>query len=277
MPAMDRRGALIAVVVAAATTAHAAPQKQPEKTPADLVIAALDDSMNWGTDATATFAFDWDKTAPLDATTMAHVSMGDVELVNATVGFASSGTEAFVSGEIREFGDCGSGGRNCGVTLGWLHGAFLVEKSPFGWRPTVWNRSNLDNPAPADTADLPRKLGGADDAVKLFESTLGDPKAFAKTVSDRKDAVLLGSAKGERFVGGAKIRAKLAAWNLALQVRGGIQAGLSQNNSFAWVAANVDARPAKGAKDKPPAPYRLLAIYEKTAGGWKLVSVSFSD
>lgn len=87
--------------------------------------------------------------------------------------------------------------------------------------------------------------------------------------------MLYGSAREERFVGGAKVRAKLLAWNLGLTVRDGVQAGLSHGKSLAWVAANVDARPAKTPK-AAPTPYRLLVIYEKTGDSWRAVSVSFS-
>ncbi|HEY4055502.1 MAG TPA: hypothetical protein VGM39_02800 [Kofleriaceae bacterium] len=260
---------LLALLVVSASAA-ADTKKQ---SPTEVLVAAIDDEMNWGSHPIATFAFDDDKASPLDNPDASMLGMGDVELQNPVVGFAADGTEAFVAGDIRQFGDCG-GGSSCGKTLGWLHGAFLVEKGDSGWSPTVWHISQLGKPAETQTP-LARKVTDAEDAAKLFEATIADPKAFAKTVSDRKDAVLLGSDKGERFVGGAKVRAKLAAWNLSLQTRGGVQAGVSQNKTFAWVAANVDARSIS----KPKAPvtaYRVLAIYEKVDATWKLVSLSFS-
>jgi len=120
---------------------------------------------------------------------------------------------------------------------------------------------------------LPRAVAaGAEDAVKVFESSIGDPKTFAATVSDRKDVVLYGSEQRERAAGGAKVKAKLAAWKLAFKVRDGIQAGLA-GKSVAWVAANVDAT---GPKQKTAAPYRVLALYEKTGTTWKLVQAHFS-
>ena len=121
---------------------------------------------------------------------------------------------------------------------------------------------------------LERKIEpGAEDAVKLFESTLADPKAFAKTVSDRKDVVLYGSDQKERFVGGAKVRATLDKWHLAIAVHDGIQAGVTSSKTVAWLAANVDVRSTPKTK---PTPYRLTAIYERTGHAWKLVLVHFS-
>jgi hypothetical protein len=112
---------------------------------------------------------------------------------------------------------------------------------------------------------------GTEDAVHEFESTLGDPAAFAKTISDRKDAVLFGSEPTEHYIGGALVRARLAKWRLALKIRDGVQAGLAAK-SVAFVAANVDAT-ANG----KTTPYRLFAIYEKTDGAWRAVLVQFAD
>lgn len=134
--------------------------------------------------------------------------------------------------------------------------AFLVKK---GVQPDV----------------LPKEIAGAEDVVKVFEASLGDPKAFAATVSDRADVVLYGSELAERTVGGAKVKAKLSAWKLAFKVRDGIQAGVTKSRRVAWVAANVDATSTKKPKN-PSEPYRVLALYEKTGSEWKLVQAQFS-
>lgn len=123
---------------------------------------------------------------------------------------------------------------------------------------------------------IPKRIGaGAEDAVKVFEGSIGDPKIFAASVSDRKDAVLIGSAPGEKTVGGAKVSAKLTNWKLAFAVHDGVAAGTTASKTVAWIAANLDARPA-GKPDAKPAPYRALLIYEQKAGAWKLVAARFS-
>jgi hypothetical protein len=110
--------------------------------------------------------------------------------------------------------------------------------------------------------------------AKQAEATLGDPAAFAATVSDRKEVVLYGSNK-EKSVGGAAVKAKLLAWNLAFKVRDGVRAGVSANKDVAWVMVNVDTVPAKKPTAKP-IPYRAMLFYELTGTDWKLVSAQFS-
>ena len=258
----------IAIVALLASTASA----DKTKTPTDELKTTLNDQLNWGTSNSPRFAFHKDKTAPLGSDVYASLSMGDIDPQNVVIGFSSDGKDAFVASDLREYGDCGGSG-NCGVTLGWLHASILYEKDGGRWEPAVWHVAELSAGAAGDP--IARKIEDADDAVKVFETTLGDPKAFAKTVSDRKEVVLYGSDKGERFVGGAKVKGKLTSWNLTLTVHDGVQAGLSSGKTLAWVAANVDARPAK--KPKAAAqPYRVLVIYEKTGATWKIVSLMFS-
>lgn len=110
-------------------------------------------------------------------------------------------------------------------------------------------------------------------AVELFQKTIGDPKAFAATISARKDVVLYGTEPNERFVGGAAARATLLKWGLSLTVHGGIRAGVTKSKTVAWIAADVDAR---SAKSKASAPYRLTVVYEKAGTEWKIVQIHFS-
>lgn len=112
-------------------------------------------------------------------------------------------------------------------------------------------------------------------AVKRFEATLGDPAAFAKTVSDRDDVVLYGSEAKERYVGCEAVRAALRKWKLAFSVRDGVVAGATASKTVAWLAANVDARPA-GKPKAPATPYRVTVIYELHGAAWDIVQLQFS-
>lgn len=103
--------------------------------------------------------------------------------------------------------------------------------------------------------------------VEQFKKTIGDPKAFAATISARKDVVLYGTEPTERFVGGAAARATLMKWNLALSLHGNMRAGLTKSKTLAWIATDVDAGKTI---------YRLTVIYEKTGSDWKLVEIHFS-
>ena len=115
---------------------------------------------------------------------------------------------------------------------------------------------------------------GAEDVVKRFESTIGDPKLLAASVSARPEAVLFGSEAAERWVGGDKVKAQLVKWKLGFKVNGGVQAGVTKAGAMGWVAANVDAFPI--AKPAQVTPYRVTAFYEKAAAGWQLVALHFS-
>jgi hypothetical protein len=164
------------------------------------------------------------------------------------------------------------------------HATALWQLGAKDWEIVAWDVGNVvDGKAQAASikkGDVPAPIAkkidaGAEDVVKLFESTIGDPKALAATVSARKDVVLYGNEAKERTQGGAKVKAKLEAWKLGFKVRDGIQAGVTKSKTVAWVAANVDSTSAKKPKDKP-VPYRLFAIYEKTGAEWKLVHANFT-
>lgn len=163
-----------------------------------------------------------------------------------------------------------------------LHVTGLVEKSGKDWTWVAWHvappLTAKDQVALAKQNTLPdpipRDLRKADEVVKLVEGVLANPPELVKLVSDRKDVVMYGSAGAERYVGGAKVKKQLAAWNLALEVRDGIQAGLVGEN-VAWIAMNLDAKSMKKPNDKT-SPYRLLAILEKAGTAWKIVQLHFS-
>lgn len=162
------------------------------------------------------------------------------------------------------------------------HATGLLEKGAKGWDWVAWHitrpvdakeEAQLRGQVKVDK--LARSISGAEEAVAVFEASLEDPKALADSVSDRKDVVLYGSDSAERTVGGAKVKAKLAAWKLTFKILDGVQAGVTANKTVAFVAANVEATSLKNPK-APVAPYRVMAIYEKTGTTWKLVQANFS-
>jgi hypothetical protein len=200
---------------------------------------------------------------------------------------SSDGKAAWVATHARRAIQCaGLTGtvKQCGDPTDTIEVTLLYEAAGKKWRPVAVHSAH----AMADK-DVTRAIAGgakldpiakqvdptAEAAVKVFESSLADPKALAATVSDRKDAVLIGSAPGEKIIGGAKIRTTLQAWKLALSVHDGIAAGTTASKTVAWVAANLDARPV-GKADARPNPYRALFIYEQKASGWQLVAAQFS-
>ena len=206
----------------------------------------------------------------------------DIAKVDAskTLAVAIDADTAVISTQLGEYATCGKDG--CKNPDGWLRATAVFEKGPSGWQPLAWSITpSIPSSSQEEAIDdkinpdkLARDLGGADDAVKVFEATIGDPKAFAGTLSSRPEALLLGSEMPERYVG-AKAKSQLGAWNFAFTVRDGVRAGLSKSGNVAWVAANVDAKPAKQ-KNARALPFRVFAVYEKIATTWKLVQLQFS-
>jgi hypothetical protein len=162
-------------------------------------------------------------------------------------------------------------------TNAWFRGAAVFERAGVQWQPVAWHvygRRFGQAKATAPLAKLERAVDkGAEDAVTSFETTLGDPKAFAATVSDRGDVTLAGSEKAELVIGGANVRATLAKWGLAFKVHDALRAGVTASASVVWIAANLEASKAK----QKPALYRALIVYERGAKSWQIVQLSFSS
>jgi hypothetical protein len=206
----------------------------------------------------------------------------DSETDRVTIGLTDDGAAAWLASDRRFVGDCGGDGGGCGKTIAKLHVSGVFEHGKDGWGPVVWDiATDVTGTRQAEMikdgkalAAIPAKVDGADAAVALFSSTIGDPKALAKTVSARKDTLLYGSEDGERYTG-AQVAATLLKWKLAFKVHDGVRAGLSTNGALAWVAANVDATPVAKPKAKPT-PYRALFVYLKAGDHWELVQAQFS-
>jgi hypothetical protein len=163
------------------------------------------------------------------------------------------------------------------------HASALWEKTDTGWKlvafsvvPTV---ASKEQRAANQAGVMPPKITAANGASGVYFMTIFRDifrENADVTVSERKDAVLFGSAAKERFVGGPAIRKAMKSWRLAFTVRDDIAWGTTKGRML-WIAANMDARPL----DKPkatPVPYRVFLIYEGDAGGndYELVHGSFS-
>ena len=214
----------------------------------------------------------------------AYDRLGGMDSVTdrVSIGLTDDGAAAWLASDRQLVGDCGGDGGGCGKTLATTHVSGVFEHGKDGWGPVVWDvATNVSGKRQAsDLADgkalapIPAKIDGADAAAALFSSTIGDPKALAKTISARKDTLLYGSEDGERFTG-AQVAKTLLKWNLAFKVHDGVRAGLSTNGALAWVAANVDATPVAKPKAKST-PYRALFVYLKAGDHWELVQAQFS-
>jgi ketosteroid isomerase-like protein len=233
---------------------------------------------------TPTFAFTGNLTLEhpksLDEATTGFPDVAKAD-ASKTVVLAIDADTAVISTHLGEYSSCGKDG--CKTPDSWLRATAVFEnKGPAGWQPLAWSITpSIPSSSQQDAIEdnispdkLARDLGGADDAVHVFEATITDPKMFAGTFSDRKEVLMFGSEMPERFAG-AKAKAQLSAWNFGFSVRDGVRAGLSKSGNVAWIAANVDAKPVKQ-KNAKALPFRVFAVYEKIATTWKLVQIQFS-
>jgi hypothetical protein len=196
------------------------------------------------------------------------------------VGMTADGKVGWIAMELSFSSLCGMATCMHDPPVAEAHGTALFERGPQGWQPIAWDFARVlpgkeeaiakQHPPAAIARSI---AAGADDVVREVSAALATPAALAKLVSDRPDVVLYGSARKERFVGGAAARAKLLAWKLQLELRDGVLAGLTTDKAAAWLVANVDAT---GPGDKRATAYRLFAICEKTPAGWRVVQLSFS-
>jgi hypothetical protein len=223
----------------------------------------------------------WDAPASLEDAVFGFPALSYVDRAKTVVGFAGDDT-AFVSANIGEFSQCPNTGCARSTPESWLRATAVFEKSNGIWQPLAWA---ITPPIPGSDQvqamgdgivpdKLTRNVAGAEAAAMLFETTIGDPKLFAATVSSRADTAMFGSEMGERYTGGQVAR-QIQSWNLIFRVRDGVRAGASKSGKVAWVAANVDALQNKRPKAKS-IPYRMFAIYELVGRDWKLVHLQFS-
>lgn len=275
------RHSLLALVLVAALTRIGRAEDAAD------VKAMIEDLPMRDSDAGPRFAFTDDR--PYQSTDKERGGqpnfMGSkVAVTKQVTGLVAGGMALWVAAEVKgvpQPGDCAPG--PCAPNRDLPHHlTALLVKRKGGWDWMAWHVA-----PPVDAKEEARLLGqvkvdklateitGAEDVVALFRTTMQVPEELAKSVSDRRDVVLYGSATAERTVGGAKVRAKLAAWNLSFKIVDGVQAAVSTSKTAAFVAANVEATSLKNPK-QPASPYRVLAIYEKGPTTWRLVSLHFS-
>jgi len=155
----------------------------------------------------------------------------------------------------------------------------LVVKTTAGWRihSAAWTRGVPDAKVNKDA-----KAGKMKSAEFQLGDTPGDASlraAFAKLVGDgldataatRKDLIALGTAPGERTMGGAIHAKAWAAWKGKAKVTESV-AGLAPSGTTGWVAANVDVD-----KGGYKIPFFVFCVFDKTAkGDWSVVHSHFA-
>ena len=223
----------------------------------------------------------WDAPASMEEAVFGFPAHAYVDRAKTVVGFAGEDT-AFISANVAELSQCPNTGCARGIPETWLRATAVFEKVSGIWQPLAWA---ITPPIPGSDQiqamgdgivpdKLARNVAGAEAPAMLFETTIGDPKLFAATVSSRAETAMFGSEMGERYTG-RQVARQIQSWNLIFKVRDGVRAGVSKSGKVAWVAANVDALQNKRPNAKP-IPYRLFVVYELVGKDWKLVHLQFS-
>jgi hypothetical protein len=201
----------------------------------------------------------------------AKVSFGELSkpLEPITVGRSADGKTVWIGEDIEYAPD------HTTTTLARVHATGLFDD---GQLAVAWHLGEIAPPqgkkaAPIELLKLAKQIDpGAEAPAALFAKTIGDPAALAKTVSSRADTVMYGPEAADHFAGGAAIKSQLATWQLKFTIRDGVQAGVADSKTTAFVAAHVDARKPDGSVT----PYRLMIIYDKVGADWQLVALHFS-
>jgi ketosteroid isomerase-like protein len=98
-----------------------------------------------------------------------------------------------------------------------------------------------------------------------------------KTPATAKDLVAIGSASGERTVGGAKFsKAWDASWRGHVAAIGAPVVRLAPSGTTGWVIANV-ALTKKAGTATYTIPFRIFLVFDQGDGGaWTLAHVHFA-
>jgi hypothetical protein len=97
-------------------------------------------------------------------------------------------------------------------------------------------------------------------------------EAFVEAFSDRADAIDLGSAPGERVIGGEKVKRTFMAIPATLALHDGVAAG-RVSDRVGWGAANVDYT----IQGKGTQTFRVLAVLVRERAGWRIVLAQWSN
>jgi len=119
-----------------------------------------------------------------------------------------------------------------------------------------------------------------------FQKAAWKTTELVRSIAERPDALVFGTAPEETVVGGAQIREllqkQIREFGLTITRRGGMRAGVTPNGRVGWVASNIDlaALPAPD-ENSPGKPVRVqtrgLLVYLNEGGQWRLVQGHFSN
>jgi hypothetical protein len=108
-----------------------------------------------------------------------------------------------------------------------------------------------------------------------FTDAFATREAFIAAFSERADAIDLGSAPGERIVGGKAVKRAFTSIAAEFQVIGPITAG-RVDDRVGWAAGNVGFT-MEIAGEPTQQIFRVLAVFVREQAGWKIVLAQWSN
>jgi ketosteroid isomerase-like protein len=133
----------------------------------------------------------------------------------------------------------------------------------------------------AALAAIPEGIAaGADGIYTRAAHDLDRAADFIASVSDRADAIVIGTAPGERTVGGAAIKESygkfVADGHVTLKKHGDLRVGIAPGGRVGWVLANADLSVDVDG-NVITQPFRAMLVYVDEGGEWRLVQAHFSN
>jgi ketosteroid isomerase-like protein len=120
-----------------------------------------------------------------------------------------------------------------------------------------------------------RDRGRAPEVAAAFRAAFSSRPGFIAAISDRADAINVGSAPGQYIRGGARIRSTFERIAATFAIRDGVVVG-QLTDTAGFGAANVDYTIERGGQAVTET-FRVLAAFAKEPAGWTLVVVQWSN
>jgi hypothetical protein len=111
--------------------------------------------------------------------------------------------------------------------------------------------------------------------AQAMRKAFGSKATFVTARATRADAVNVGSAPGERILGGDTIRRAFARLKATIALRGAVAVGSVDDGG--WGAANVDFTDADKDGTQVTQTFRVLAAFVRDGPDWRIVQTQWSN
>jgi hypothetical protein len=158
--------------------------------------------------------------------------------------------------------------------------SLLAYREGSTWRIAAWHLGELlRNPVAAELANagklpapapLQNQFDDDHQVYDAFRAAFASRETFAAAFSDRADALNLGSAPGERVLGGPAIKRWASTTNHTFRLHDNVTAG-RVGDRVGWAAGNVEYTL------RSVQTYRVFAVLVRERAGWRIVHTQFTN